>query len=77
MQWIGDGWPDCMDGSDESGLMGTDGTSAAIVVQCVQCAGVILPAAHLCSMNGMGVTPECINDMIGEGECNVCTTQYL
>ncbi len=69
--WVGDGWPDCMDGSDES--VGDGGR----LFQCVQCAGVVLPAAQLCRSSGRGLSAECVHDFIGQGECNVCVDDYL
>ena len=71
-EWRDDGWPDCMDGSDENG----DKTSAKLF-QCVQCSGVILSAKHLCSTSGRGLSEECVGEMIGEGDCNICVKDYF
>ena len=33
---------------------------------CVQCSGVILPAAQLCRSSGRGLSEECVMDFIGQ-----------
>ncbi len=71
--WVNDGWPDCIDGSDESGSH----KRQPLILSCVYCASVVLPAAHLCRASGRGLTAECVHDFIGEGECNVCVQEYL
>ena len=74
--WVEDGWPDCLDGRDEaSGRRG--GSTGGKLFHCVQCAGVVLPAAQLCRSSGRGMTAECVHDFIGEGECNVCVDEYF
>ena len=76
-EWVGDGWPDCMDGSDERDLVLVDGRSPSFQFQCVQCSGVVLAAAHLCDSSGRGMTADCVHEFIGEGECNVCVEEFL
>ena len=76
-EWMNDGWPDCMDGSDDADMRSKNGKSPAFQLQCVECAGVVLSAAHLCHSSGRGLTDECVNTMIGEGECNVCVQEFL
>jgi len=74
---VSDGWPDCRDGSDESDLMAEVG-GAPRVFRCLACAGVILPAAHLCRASGRGVTEECVQGFIGEkGLCNECVKDFV
>ena len=40
--WVSDGWPDCLDGTDEDFLPSEKGLPEQLV--CVQCAGVVLSA---------------------------------
>lgn len=70
-EWVGDGWPDCLDGADE------EHGGGGRVFACVHCAGVVLPAAQLCRSSGRGLTAECVHDFIGQGECNVCVGEYV
>ena len=69
---MNDGWPDCLDGKDER-----SGESGGRIFHCVQCAGVVLPAAQLCRSSGRGLSAECVADFIGEGECNGCIGDYV
>ena len=45
--------------------------------QCITCSGVLLSAAHLCATSGRGMTADCINTMIGEGDCNGCVEDFF
>ena len=73
--WIGDGWPDCIDGSDEN-----QGNKQSLPEQlvCVQCAGVVLSAGFLCRESSFGLTNDCIEKIMGKnGACNSCVSHYL
>lgn len=73
--WIGDGWPDCIDGTDEN-----QGNKQSLPEQlvCVQCAGVVLSAGFLCRESSLGLTNDCIEQVMGKnGACNSCVSYYL
>ncbi|XP_023346509.1 uncharacterized protein LOC111715424 [Eurytemora carolleeae] len=73
--WIEDGWPDCMDGADESNLA-VDGKVLPFQLGCIHCAGVVLSAGFLCRESG-GLTRSCVEGILGPGECNVCIGEYM
>lgn len=72
-EWTSDGWPDCMDGADEPGEL----AGMPRKFQCIACSGVVLTAAHLCASSGRGMSAECVNTMIGEGDCNGCVQHFF
>jgi len=74
--WVDDGWPDCLDGADEADLT-VDGKVMPFQLGCVSCAGVILPAGFLCIESSGGLTRECVEQVMGRGQCNVCIGEYL
>ena len=74
--WVSDGWPDCMDGGDEASLS-VDGKVMPYQLGCVQCAGVVLSASFLCLESSQGLTRQCVEGMMGPGECNVCIQEFL
>jgi len=74
--WVDDGWPDCLDGADEADLT-VDGKVMPFQLGCVYCAGVILPAGFLCIESSGGLTRECVEKVMGPGQCNVCIAEYL
>ena len=77
-EWVGDGWPDCMDGSDEAGMESETGRPMTYQLQCIQCSGVVLSAAFMCSSSGQGINMECMEEMMGaEGGCNVCIGEFI
>lgn len=72
--WRDDGWPDCLDGSDETNLQ-----DQALPQQllCVQCAGVVLSAGFICRESD-SLTDECVRHIMGSGgSCNPCVNLYL
>ncbi len=70
-QWIADGWPDCLDGTDEK-------NNATEQLVCVQCAGVVLSAGFVCRQSSQGLTKECLHVTMGvNGACNNCISHYL
>ena len=70
--WLNDGWPDCMDGSDEPQLR-----DLSVRFQCLQCSGVILPALQMCAINrGEMDIAQCVDEMIGQGQCNQCIKDF-
>ena len=74
--WVSDGWPDCMDGADEASLS-VEGKVLPYQLGCVQCAGVVLSASFLCLESSHGLTRQCVEAMMGPGECNVCIQEFL
>jgi len=74
--WVSDGWPDCMDGADEASLA-VDGKVMPYQLGCVQCAGVVLSASFLCLESQSGLTRQCVESLMGPGECNVCIEEFL
>jgi len=74
--WVADGWPDCMDGADEANLT-IDGKVFPFQLGCVHCAGVILSSAFLCLESPSGLSRDCIEEVLGPGQCNVCIEEYL
>ena len=76
--WSDDGWPDCLDGSDEPDFTNLeDGKVLPYKFQCVECAGVVLSAGFLCTSSGQGLTASCVEGMMGRGDCNVCIPEFL
>lgn len=69
--YVNDGWPDCLDGSDE------DNAQMPFVLQCVECSGVVLSAVQLCQLSGQGLSRECVDEMMGQGDCNVCIKEFM
>jgi len=74
--WVSDGWPDCMDGADEATLS-VDGNVMPYQLGCVQCAGVVLSASFLCLESSSGLTRQCVESIMGAGECNTCIQEFL
>jgi len=74
--WVSDGWPDCMDGADEATLS-VDGKVMTYQLGCVQCAGVVLSASFLCLESQTGLTRQCVEAVMGPGECNACIQEFL
>ena len=74
--WVSDGWPDCMDGADEASLS-VEGKVLPYQLGCVQCAGVVLSASFLCLESSQGLSRQCVEGMMGPGECNVCIQEFL
>jgi len=74
--WVADGWPDCMDGADESDFS-VDGKVLPYQLGCVNCAGVVLSSAFLCLESTPGLTRECVENILGPGQCNVCISEYM
>jgi len=77
--WVSDGWPDCMDGADEATLT-VDGKVMPYQLGCVHCAGVVLSAAFLClesSSHSGGLTRNCVENILGPGQCNVCIQEFM
>ena len=73
---MADGWPDCLDGTDEDFLSSEKGLPEQLV--CVQCAGVVLSAGFLCRESSEGLTNKCVQKVMGEnGSCNNCISHYL
>jgi len=73
--WVSDGWPDCMDGSDERG-MSSNGKVLPHQLGCIQCAGTVLSAGFICQQTE-GLTRSCVESVLGPGQCNVCIEDYL
>lgn len=73
--WVSDGWPDCIDGSDEAGLS-TSGKVLPHQLGCIHCGGVILSAGFMCQQSE-GLTRSCVESIMGPGQCNVCIEEYL
>ena len=44
---------------------------------CVQCAGVVLSASFLCLESSSGLTRQCVESIMGAGECNACIQELL
>ena len=84
-EWRNDGWPDCLDASDEKsgedgGITTEDGALTSLPQQlvCVQCAGVILSAGFICRESDQGLTNSCLQETMGKGgACNPCIKLYL
>ena len=69
--WVADGWPDCLDGSDE-----VSEKNLPQQLVCISCAGVVLTAGFLCRETS-GLTSQCVSDVMGNGVCNNCIPYYL
>ena len=66
-----------MDGSDESNP-GNGNQSLPEQLVCIQCAGVVLSAGFVCRESRMGLTSECLQDVMGaKGACNNCVSYYF
>jgi hypothetical protein len=63
-----------MDGSDELDLAEVNIPRKFL---CIGCAGVVLAAGHICATSGRGMTEECINAIMGKGDCNGCLDQFF
>ena len=70
--WVADGWPDCLDGSDE-----VSEKNLPQQLVCIQCAGVVLSAGFLCRESANGLTSRCVSNVMGDGMCNNCISHYL
>ena len=76
-KWVQDGWPDCLDGSDEESPKGLDKSLPEQLV-CIQCAGVVLSAGFVCRESRLGLSDQCIQEVMGEkGACNNCISYYF
>eukprot|EP00096_Caligus_rogercresseyi_P014255 TRINITY_DN6755_c0_g1_i2.p1 TRINITY_DN6755_c0_g1~~TRINITY_DN6755_c0_g1_i2.p1 ORF type:complete len:418 (-),score=55.31 TRINITY_DN6755_c0_g1_i2:7-1260(-) len=72
-QWVGDGWPDCLDGSDEPDLSGL--TSQ---MHCFSCGGSVLISLGLCENEGHHLNKKsCVRGHLGDGNCEHCLDFYL
>jgi len=74
--WVNDGWPDCLDGADEDAF-NLGEKVLPFQLGCVHCAGVILSAGFLCIESNGGLTRNCVEQVMGPGQCNVCIGEYM
>ena len=65
-----------MDGADEASLS-VEGHVMPYQLGCVQCAGVVLSASFLCLESSSGLTRQCVESIMGAGECNACIQEFL
>jgi len=72
--WVSDGWPDCMDGADETST--ANGKVLPHHLGCLHCGGVILSAGFICQQSE-GLTRSCVESILGPGQCNVCIEDYM